>query len=68
MSANIGKLAKVNLREICKNEEYDSSNWLAVDENVVQLSDESGVPIACKFLLRRTVIGVSLSIASEEVQ
>jgi hypothetical protein len=31
MASNIGKLTKVDLREIWKNEEYDFSSWLAED-------------------------------------
>ena len=45
MASNIGRLIKTDLREIWKNEEYDFSNWLAQEENLVQLSDEIGIPI-----------------------
>jgi hypothetical protein len=45
MANNIGKLTKVDLREIWKNEEYDFSSWLAQEENLIQLSDEIGIPI-----------------------
>jgi hypothetical protein len=34
MGNNIGKLSKVDLREIWKNEEYDFSSWLAQEENL----------------------------------
>ena len=40
-----GKLTRVDLREIWKNEEYDFSNWLAEKDNLTQLSDEIGIPI-----------------------
>jgi hypothetical protein len=45
MTNKLGKLTKVDLREIWKNEEYGFSNWLAEGENLAQLSDEIGIPI-----------------------
>lgn len=45
MNNKLGKLTKVDLREIWKNEEYDFSHWLAEEENLAQLSDEIGIPI-----------------------
>jgi hypothetical protein len=45
MSIKPGKLTKVDLRELWKNEEYDFSKWLAEEENLTQLSDEIGIPI-----------------------
>lgn len=43
--SSIGKLIKVDLREIWKNEEYDFSKWLAKEENLEQLSNEVGIAI-----------------------
>jgi hypothetical protein len=45
MNNKPGKLTRVDLREIWKNEEYDFSNWLAEEENLSQLSDEIGIAI-----------------------
>jgi hypothetical protein len=45
MEIKPGKLIRVDLREIWKNEEYDFSNWLAEEENLTQLSDEIGIAI-----------------------
>lgn len=44
--ANIGKLEKVDLRDLWKHEERDFSAWLAQDENLAMLSDVIGVDIA----------------------
>lgn len=41
----LGKLEKVNLREIWANEEYDFSVWLSKEENLKELSDTIGVDI-----------------------
>ncbi len=41
----LGKLEKVNLREIWTNEEYDFSVWLSKEENLKELSDTIGVDI-----------------------
>jgi len=46
MNNKPGKLTRVDLREIWKNEEYDFSNWLAEEENLTQLSDEIGIAIS----------------------
>jgi len=46
MDNKLGKLVKVDLREIWKNEEYDFSKWLAGDENLALLSDEIGIAIS----------------------
>lgn len=65
MASNIGKLSKVDLREIWKNEEYDFSGWLAQEENLVQLSDEIGVSI--RLLEKEAGVGkYSLDILAEE--
>lgn len=45
MNNKLGKLTRVDLREIWKNEEYDFSNWLAEKENLTKLSDEIGIEI-----------------------
>ena len=36
MDSKLGKVTRVDLREIWKNEEYDFSNWLAGEENLIQ--------------------------------
>ncbi len=43
---NIGKLEKVELRDLWKHEERDFSAWLAQDENLAMLSDVIGVDIS----------------------
>ena len=43
--ANIGKLEKVDLRDLWKHEERDFSAWLAQEENLAMLSDVIGVDI-----------------------
>ncbi len=45
MDQKPGKLLRVPLREIWKNEEYDFSAWLAEPENLAQLGDEIGIAI-----------------------
>lgn len=42
---NLGRLQKVDLRNIWKNEAFDFTNWLAQDENLSLLSDEIGIDI-----------------------
>ena len=65
MASNIGRLIKTDLREIWKNEEYDFSNWLAQEENLVQLSDEIGIPI--RLLEKEAGVGkYSVDILAEE--
>lgn len=44
--ALIGKLEKVELRDLWKHEERDFSAWLAQEENLAMLSDVIGVDIA----------------------
>ena len=38
----LGKLEKVNIRDIWKNEARDFTNWLAEEENLARLSEELG--------------------------
>ena len=65
MGSNIGKLTKVDLREIWRNEEYDFSSWLAQEENLSQLSDEIGITI--RLLEKEAGVGkYSLDILAEE--
>ena len=45
MSNMLGKLEKVNLRDVWHNEEYDFSLWLSREENLRELSDTIGVEI-----------------------
>ena len=63
--ANIGKLEKVELRDLWKHEERDFSAWLAQDENLAMLSEEIGVDIA---LIEREshVGGFSADLYAEE--
>ena len=39
MNNKLGKLEKVNLRDIWANEEYDFSVWLSKEENLKELRD-----------------------------
>jgi hypothetical protein len=65
MASNIGKLTKVDLREIWKNEEYDFSSWLAEEGNLALLSDEVGIPI--RLLEKEAGVGkYSVDILAEE--
>jgi len=41
----LGKLKKVEIREIWKNEATDFTRWLAKEENLALLSDEIGIDI-----------------------
>lgn len=41
----LGKLEKVNLRDIWANEEYDFSVWLSKEENLKELSNTVGIDI-----------------------
>ena len=41
----LGKLEKVNLRDIWPNEEYDFSVWLSKKENLKELSDAIGIDL-----------------------
>ena len=43
--SKLGKLEKVNLRNIWPNEEYDFSVWLSKEENLRELSDTIGIDI-----------------------
>lgn len=62
---NIGKLEKVELRDLWKHEERDFSAWLAQEENLAMLSDVIGVDIA---LIEREshVGGFSADLYAEE--
>jgi hypothetical protein len=65
MNSKLGKLTRVDLREIWKNEEYDFSNWLAEEENLTQLSDEIGISI--RLIEKESGVGkYSLDILAEE--
>lgn len=44
----LGKLKKVELRTIWKNEEYDFSKWMSEQKNLQLLSDEIGVQLVIK--------------------
>jgi hypothetical protein len=63
--ANIGRLEKVELRDLWKHEERDFSAWLAQEENLAMLSDVIGVDIA---LIEREshVGGFSADLYAEE--
>jgi Domain of unknown function (DUF4268) len=65
MNCKTGKLTRVDLREIWKNEEYDFSNWLAEDDNLAQLGDEIGITIT--LLEKEAVVGkYSVDLLAEE--
>lgn len=63
--ASIGKLERVELRELWKHEEYDFSTWLAEEENLALLGDAIGLDIS---LIEResSVGGYSVDIYAEE--
>ena len=42
-SNQLGKIEKVDIREIWKNEAKDFTKWLAREENLALLSDEIGI-------------------------
>ncbi|MFC1987923.1 DUF4268 domain-containing protein [Chloroflexota bacterium] len=44
-TSQLGKLEKLDIREIWKNEATDFTRWLAKEENLSLLSDEIGIPI-----------------------
>lgn len=61
----LGKLEKINIREIWKNEATDFTKWLATEENLSALGDEIGIGIS----LIKTEAGVgafSADILAEE--
>jgi len=64
--AVIGKLERVELRDLWKHEEYDFSAWLAEDENLAMLSDVLGIDIT---LIEKEspVGGFSVDIFAEEM-
>ena len=45
MNSKLGKLEKVNLRDIWPNEEYEFSVWLSKEENLKELSNTIGIDI-----------------------
>jgi hypothetical protein len=65
MTQRLGKLIRVDLRELWKNEEYDFSAWLAQPENLAELSDEIGIEI--RLPEKEVAVGTySLDILAEE--
>ena len=54
MASNIGKLTKVDLREIWKNEEYDFSSWLAQEQNIALLSEK--IPLQANDLFAKRFV------------
>jgi hypothetical protein len=62
---NLGKLEKVKIRDIWKDEARDFTPWLAIEKNIASLSDEIGLPI--KVLQTESANGrYSLDIFAEE--
>lgn len=61
----IGKLERVELREIWKHEEYDFSSWLAQEDNLTLLGDAIGLDI-CLIERESSVGGYSADIYAEE--
>jgi hypothetical protein len=43
---NFSKLQKVELRNVWKHEALDFTQWLALPENLTELSDEVGIEIS----------------------
>ena len=62
---NVGKLERVELREIWKHEEYDFSSWLAQEDNLTLLGDTVGLDI-CLIERESSVGGYSVDIYAEE--
>jgi len=61
----LGKLEKVDIREIWKNEASDFTKWLAKEENLALLSEEIGISI--KFIKTEASVGsFSADILAEE--
>lgn len=42
---SIGRLEEVNVRELWAHEQYDFSNWLALEENIVYLNEITGLTL-----------------------
>ena len=61
----LGKLEKIDLREIWKNEALDFTNWLAKEKNMSLLSDEIGIEIQL-IKTEANVGGFSADILAEE--
>ncbi len=65
MQNKLGKLKKVNLREIWSHEEHDFTKWLAQEENLNILADEVGTTI--KLIQTEASVGkFSVDILAEE--
>lgn len=63
---NLGKIEKVDIREIWKNETQDFTKWLSQDENLKLLGEEIGVEI--KLIKTEANVGsFSADILAEEV-
>ena len=62
---HVGKLERVELREIWKHEEYDFSTWLAQEDNLALLGDTVGLDI-CLLERESSVGGYSVDIYAEE--
>ena len=45
MSANLGKLEKVSLRDVWQKEDLDFTPWLAQEENIAILSETIGIEL-----------------------
>lgn len=61
----LGKLEKVNIRDIWKNEPSDFTKWLSEEKNLALLSEEIGIEI--KFLKKEASVGdFSADILGEE--
>lgn len=65
MNATLGKLEKVDLREVWKHEATDFTNWLAQEENLSLLSDEIGIDI-CLIQTEASVGKFNVDILAEE--
>lgn len=62
---NIGKLERVDLRELWRHEEYDFSTWLSKEENLTLLGDTIGLDIS--LIERESSVGTySVDIYAEE--
>ncbi|RPJ06495.1 MAG: hypothetical protein EHM28_09965 [Spirochaetaceae bacterium] len=61
----LGKLTKIDLREVWKHEEHDFTKWLAQKENIELLSEEIGIEI--QVVGTETAVGsFSVDVVAEE--
>lgn len=65
MSVSLGRLKKIDLREVWKHEALDFTTWLAKEDNLSLLSDEIGIDI-CLIQTEASVGKFNVDILAEE--